>query len=46
MMAFGEKLPQALGRLRDRIRGGDADDVKAFPPRVGDEGVLQKSRLA
>jgi hypothetical protein len=46
MMAFGEKLPQPLGGLRDRIRRRDADDIETLAPCVGDERFLQKSRLA
>jgi hypothetical protein len=45
-MTFGEKLPQALGCFRNGIGGGDADDVKALPPRVGDQRLFQKSRSA
>jgi hypothetical protein len=45
-MAFGEKQPQALGGFRYRIRGSDADDVKALAPRIGDERLFQKSRSA
>jgi hypothetical protein len=45
-MAFGKKLPQPFGCFRNGIGGGDADDVKALPPRIGDERLFQKSRSA
>jgi hypothetical protein len=31
--AFGEEMPQPLGRLRDRIRPRDADGVEAVLAR-------------
>jgi len=31
--AFGEEMPQPLGRLRDRIRRRDADGVEAVLAR-------------
>jgi hypothetical protein len=46
MMTFGEELPQAPGRFRNRIRRSDADDIETLVPCVGDERFLQKSRLA
>jgi hypothetical protein len=45
-MTFGEEFFEALGCFRDGIGGGDADDVKALPPRVGDQRLFQKSRSA
>ena len=46
MMAFGEELPETPGGFGNRIRRGDADDIEPFPPRIGDQRVLQKSRSA
>jgi hypothetical protein len=52
MAAGGEKLVEPRRRRGDRIGRGDADRVKAFAARVGDQRgfdlsrIGQKSRLA
>jgi hypothetical protein len=45
-MAVGDEGGEAAARLRRRIGRGDADDVEARRPELGDERLLQKSRLA
>jgi hypothetical protein len=46
VVTLGEELAEPPGRFGNRIRRGDADDIETLTPRVGEEGLLQKSRLA
>jgi len=45
MVAVGDKAGEARGRFGDRIRLGDAEDVEAFAPGVGDELGLDRRRF-
>jgi hypothetical protein len=41
MLTFGQKACEARLRLRDRVRAGHPDDIKALPARDADERRLQ-----
>jgi hypothetical protein len=46
MGAFGEEMPQPLGRLRDRVRPRDADGVEAVSARGAHERRFKRRRIA
>jgi hypothetical protein len=39
--AFGKEAREAGHGLRDRVGGGDTDDIEAFAPGIGEERALQ-----
>jgi hypothetical protein len=46
MGAFGQKMPQPLQRLGDRVRPRDANDVEAVLVRGRGERSLERRRIA
>jgi hypothetical protein len=43
--AFGEEMPQPLGRLRNRVRPRDADGIEANLARGARERCFERRRI-